>query len=99
MNQLGIKEGFGVAPNIVYQGLDKVLRFATTRTDKYPVTGVNVAEELLLGGKLFRPDCFQSLQVFQTLCVHNYRLFAAEVVETQIIWTTLLESLILNLIS
>jgi len=67
VNQLGVEEGFGMAPDIVDQGLDQILGLTAACADEDAISGMDVAKDLLLRGKLLRihlPEVFQERLVF-----------------------------------
>ena len=62
MNNLGIEEGLWVGFYITYQGTNEILGFSTACCDKYPVTAMDMAEDLLLGAELLRISLSHRIQ-------------------------------------
>jgi len=63
VDQLGIEEGLGVIFDVVDQGSQQILWLAAAGAYEDPVAGMNMREDLLLGGELLRIDFPKLLQI------------------------------------
>jgi hypothetical protein len=62
VDELGVEEGFGIASDIINQGLNQILRLPAACADEYPVPGMYAAEDFILSHKLLwirLPKVFQ----------------------------------------
>ena len=66
-----VKKGLRMRTDIPYEGVDKVLGFAASRSDKYPVPRMNIFKDLLLPRELLRISALDCLDQPAVILRHH----------------------------
>ena len=63
LNHFRIEKGFRIRFDILHHGVDQILRLTAGSPDKDAVAPVNIAENIIFAGKLFRVFLFQRFKL------------------------------------